>query len=182
MNKIQEIIERLDQPNQQVMIESKFVEVTKNDIKDIGVNWASLSGYGVSAGPFERQWERNRSKSDSSSTNVVDNESLLIPGGFSSEDTTSITETLANLAATGRFDLQLAGHSHGGQVRLPLIGPPFLPPYGREYPLGRYQFGDTIHYTNRGLGMTILPIRWRSRPEITVFTLRSPLSRDQDSD
>ncbi|NJL02022.1 MAG: metallophosphoesterase [Spirulinaceae cyanobacterium SM2_1_0] len=85
-------------------------------------------------------------------------------------------------AATGRFDLQLAGHSHGGQVRLPLIGPPFLPPYGREYPLGRYQFGDTIHYTNRGLGMTILPIRWRSRPEITVFTLRSPLSRDQDSD
>jgi type IV pilus assembly protein PilQ len=42
MNKVQEIIERLDQPNQQVMIESKFIEVTKGDSQRIGVNWAYL--------------------------------------------------------------------------------------------------------------------------------------------
>lgn len=54
MNKIQEIIERLDRATDQVMIESKFIEVTNTDGKNIGVNWASLSGYGVRAGPFER--------------------------------------------------------------------------------------------------------------------------------
>jgi predicted MPP superfamily phosphohydrolase len=56
-------------------------------------------------------------------------------------------------AATGRFDLQLAGHSHGGQVIVPLLGPPILPPLGRRYPVGRYQVGSMIQYTNRGIGV-----------------------------
>lgn len=54
MNKIQEIIERLDKATDQVMIESKFIEVTNTDVKNLGVNWASLSGYSVSGGPFQR--------------------------------------------------------------------------------------------------------------------------------
>ncbi|NBB79346.1 MAG: hypothetical protein GVY36_07870 [Verrucomicrobia bacterium] len=54
MGKIQEIIERLDQATDQVMIESKFIEVTRNNIKNIGVNWASLQNYEVSTGPFDR--------------------------------------------------------------------------------------------------------------------------------
>lgn len=53
MGKIQEIIERLDQATDQVMIESKFIEVTRNDIKNIGVNWSSLQNYEVSTGPFD---------------------------------------------------------------------------------------------------------------------------------
>ncbi len=74
-------------------------------------------------------------------------------------------------AETGRFDLQISGHSHGGQVILPFIGPPAIPTYARKYPIGRYQVGTMIQYTNRGLG-TILPaIRFNCRPEITVFTL-----------
>jgi uncharacterized protein len=77
-------------------------------------------------------------------------------------------------AITGRFDLQLSGHSHGGQVRLPGLKPPFLPPGGRKYYLGLYQVGDTQLYTNRGLGMTELHLRFFARPEITVFTLVSP--------
>lgn len=55
-NNIQEIIQRLDRPTPQVMIESKFIEITDRDQKDIGVNWASLQGYEVSAGPFEREY------------------------------------------------------------------------------------------------------------------------------
>ncbi|NET38701.1 MAG: metallophosphoesterase [Cyanothece sp. SIO1E1] len=72
-----------------------------------------------------------------------------------------------------RFDLQLSGHSHGGQVRLPFIGPPILPPYGKKYPMGRYQVGDMILYTNRGVGMVSPEVRLSCRPEITVLTLKT---------
>ena len=79
-------------------------------------------------------------------------------------------------AATGRFDLQLSGHTHGGQVVLPFIGPPILPHLGRKYPSGLYQVGEMIQYTNRGVGMARLPIRINCPPEITVFVLESPAS------
>lgn len=76
-------------------------------------------------------------------------------------------------AATGRFDLQISGHSHGGQVALPFIGPIVLPYLGRKYHSGLYKVGDMYQYTNRGVGMTMPTIRFNCRPEITVFTLES---------
>ena len=51
MNRIRPIIEQLDRATDQVMIESKFVEVTDRDVRNVGVNWSSLAGYSVSAGP-----------------------------------------------------------------------------------------------------------------------------------
>jgi len=71
-----------------------------------------------------------------------------------------------------RFALQISGHSHGGQVRIPFRKPLVLPLYGKKYPLGRYQVGSMIQYTNRGVGMVKPRFRFASRPEITVFTLR----------
>jgi predicted MPP superfamily phosphohydrolase len=76
-------------------------------------------------------------------------------------------------ARTNRFDLQLSGHSHGGQVVVPAYGPPHLPPLGKKYHTGRYRIGNLVLYTNRGLGVVGLPIRFFCRPEITVITLRS---------
>lgn len=76
-------------------------------------------------------------------------------------------------AASGRFDLQLSGHSHGGQVVLPLIGAPILPPLGRLYPSGLYQVRGMYQYTNRGLGTTGFNLRMNCHPEVTVFTLES---------
>ncbi len=70
-------------------------------------------------------------------------------------------------------DLQLSGHSHGGQVRIPFLGAPVLPDFGRKYPLGHYQIGDLQLYTNPGVGVITLPIRFDCPPEITVFTLHS---------
>lgn len=81
-------------------------------------------------------------------------------------------------AATGRFDLQLSGHSHGGQVRLPLYGPVFLPPFSQRYTSGLYKVGDMIQYTNRGLGFVDARLRLLSRPEITVLTLSTPQVTD----
>src|SRR5271157_4969265 len=51
MKRIRPVIDQLDRPTDQVMIESKFVEIANNDIKNIGVNWSSLSGLTVTATP-----------------------------------------------------------------------------------------------------------------------------------
>lgn len=77
-------------------------------------------------------------------------------------------------APTARFDLQLSGHSHGGQVILPFFGPPIVPRYSNKYPVGLYQVGGMLLYTNRGLGMIQPRLRFNCRPEITVFTLLAP--------
>jgi len=74
---------------------------------------------------------------------------------------------------TGRFELQLSGHSHGGQVVLPFFGPPILPKFAEKYPSGLYKVNNMYQYTNRGVGMTNPTIRFNCRPEITVFTLES---------
>ena len=74
-------------------------------------------------------------------------------------------------AQTGRFALQMSGHSHGGQVRFPVFGAPILPHLGEKYPIGQYQVRDMIQYTNRGVGMIPPTVRLGCPPEITVFTL-----------
>jgi predicted MPP superfamily phosphohydrolase len=76
-------------------------------------------------------------------------------------------------AATGKFDLQVSGHTHGGQIVLPFYGPPILPLSGRKYPSGLYRVGDMFQYTNRGVGVDRMPIRWNCPAEITLFTLES---------
>ena len=70
-----------------------------------------------------------------------------------------------------RYDLILAGHSHGGQVRLPFYGAPMLP-----YGVGRYQRGryDSLGgplYVNVGIGTYMYPVRFNCRPELTVVRL-----------
>lgn len=76
-------------------------------------------------------------------------------------------------AMSQRFDLQISGHSHGGQVAAPFVGPLILPPYGRKYPSGLYRVGGMLQYTNRGLGTIPPRLRFNCRPEITLFTLKS---------
>ncbi len=77
-------------------------------------------------------------------------------------------------AATGRFDLQLSGHSHGGQVAVPFLRRLILPPFSQRYTRGLYDVRGMIQYTNRGIGFVHARLRFLCRPEITAFTLRSP--------
>jgi predicted MPP superfamily phosphohydrolase len=69
--------------------------------------------------------------------------------------------------------LMLSGHTHGGQVRAPLVGPLILPPLGHKYVEGWFRFGNLQLYVNRGLGTVGVPIRFDCPPEITLFTLHS---------
>lgn len=68
-------------------------------------------------------------------------------------------------------DLQLSGHTHGGQVRIPLVGPLYLPELGRKYIQGLYRIGPLTLYTNAGLGTLRVPVRFNCPPEITLLTL-----------
>jgi uncharacterized protein len=70
-------------------------------------------------------------------------------------------------------DLQLSGHSHGGQIRFPLIGAPVLPVMGRVYPRGLRRIGPLTLYTNVGIGTIWLPMRLNCPPEVTLITLRA---------
>lgn len=79
----------------------------------------------------------------------------------------------ADIAAQHGVRLQLSGHSHGGQVRLPFVGAPFLPPLAERYPvdLQRVAGGDAWVYTSRGIGNARPAVRFSCRPEVTILRL-----------
>jgi len=71
----------------------------------------------------------------------------------------------------GREDLCLTGHTHGGQVRVPFLPPLWMPKGCWPYVEGWYEAAGTKMYVNRGIGMSILPIRFDCRPEVAIFTI-----------
>ena len=99
MNALRKVIDDLDRRTEQVMIESKFIEVTNRDLKNLGVNWSSLSSFNLSAGPFKRAFDRTSGQNTSNS----DGDSLLQDTILSSTSTltdtdgiSSFTDTLSN--------------------------------------------------------------------------------------
>ncbi len=79
----------------------------------------------------------------------------------------------ADEAALTPVDLQLSGHSHGGQIWIPGVGAPWLPPLARIYPRGLYKIENMVLYTNVGIGTIRIPVRINCIPEITHITLRT---------
>ncbi len=82
---------------------------------------------------------------------------------------------IADELAAYPIDLQLSGHSHGGQVSIPFLGAPFTPPYARNYIKGMYGAKGNERmkiYVNPGLGTSQLKYRFLNVPEITVFTIQ----------
>ncbi len=73
-------------------------------------------------------------------------------------------------APFGSF-LMLSGHTHGGQVRLPGIGPLAAPELGEKHVQGRFQFGDMELYVSTGLGIYRPPVRLNCPPELTIIRL-----------
>lgn len=71
----------------------------------------------------------------------------------------------------GRTDLCLTGHTHGGQVRLPFLRPVWLPKGCGRFIEGWYEEQGSRMYVSRGLGMSLLPVRFLCRPEITFIVV-----------
>ena len=78
-------------------------------------------------------------------------------------------------SAEGRVDVVLSGHTHGGQVVLPFIGPVYipLPEKYKKYAAGVYKIRGTVLYVNRGIGMSFLPMRFMCPPEVAEIDLYS---------
>jgi len=76
-------------------------------------------------------------------------------------------------AGAPRADLMLSGHTHGGQVRLPVLGAPVVPSrFGQRYAGGVVEGPCFPVVVSRGIGMSVLPIRFNVPPEVGIVTLR----------
>jgi hypothetical protein len=77
------------------------------------------------------------------------------------------------------MDLILSGHTHGGQIRIPFVEEPWT--RGSKYVSGTYTLGPSSYlHVNRGIGTVILPLRFGSRPEVTVIDL-APAEAEPES-
>ena len=82
----------------------------------------------------------------------------------------------ADFVAEYPVDLQLSGHTHGGQVRIPFMPPLYLPEMAKKYIWGLFKIRALTLYTNAGVGTVNIPVRWNCPPEVTFITLRRSLS------
>ncbi len=74
-----------------------------------------------------------------------------------------------------RVNLMVAGHTHGGQVYVPLIGRPIVPSeFGERYAIGLIREQGRVMYVSTGVGTSILPVRFLAPPEITLLELTAP--------
>ncbi len=82
---------------------------------------------------------------------------------------------LADMLDAALYDLMLSGHTHGGQVNLPFVESVYLPKYGKKYIRGLFRPGGRGTrgqlYVNRGIGESLMPVRFGALPEVTVLTL-----------
>ncbi len=85
------------------------------------------------------------------------------------------TPDLAYLAEQQGVNLYLAGHTHGGQIRLPFYGAPYTnSEFGKTFEMGLYRLSDTYLFISRGIGFTGSPaprIRFLAPPEVAVIDL-----------
>lgn len=72
------------------------------------------------------------------------------------------------------LSLVLSGHTHGGQVVIPFLGPPVLPVKNKDYSSGLISTSRTQLFISRGLGWAIYPVRFNCYPEIAVLELVNP--------
>jgi predicted MPP superfamily phosphohydrolase len=77
----------------------------------------------------------------------------------------------AEIAAHYGAFAQISGHTHGGQIRLPGIGPVGLPIHGKRHVMGLDQAAGMPVYTSRGVGVYRPPVRFNCPPEVTLITL-----------
>ena len=116
---------------------------------------------------------RDRSSSAEMSSITADINALCEAGDFNivlSHKPHCFEEYKASTA-----DLVLSGHVHGGQARLPFVGGLYGPHQGilPEYDAGLYQDGDFAMVVSRGIGNSVVPVRFNNQPEIVLISLKS---------
>jgi type II secretory pathway component GspD/PulD (secretin) len=101
MGRIRAIIEQLDKATAQVMIESQFVEVTDRDVRNIGVNWASLQGMQFGVGGMTQTWNRSRGQTQSSGGNLNNSNATTATTGNTSTNSSGSTSGTTSSTTNG---------------------------------------------------------------------------------
>jgi predicted MPP superfamily phosphohydrolase len=131
-------------------------------IEDTGYTAGFFGGF---FGDFRAIWDEKRQRLAEMLEGVPDDEPRLLL-----VHNPDFTEMLPE----GRIDLALCGHTHGGQVRLPLLGAPVVPSFfGDKYAHGLVHGPSGLVYVNRGIGLIPPAVRFNCRPEVTLLRLVS---------
>lgn len=85
-----------------------------------------------------------------------------------------VSEPIIDQSQAAVYEMLLAGHTHGGQIRVPLFFTKFsAPDFETQYVAGQYYKGDMLININNGLGFTLSPVRYNAPPNISVIELKS---------
>jgi hypothetical protein len=133
------------------------VRLLINERADVEVNGQQLSILGLDYPSSGDQLRRLQEQADPARFNLLLSHVPAFPH-----------EQLAR-----HLGLILCGHTHGGQVRLPLLPPLYLPRFSGRFVAGLYRVGQyqIPLYVNRGIGTSVLPVRLACRPELTVVEM-----------
>jgi type IV pilus assembly protein PilQ len=101
MARVRQIIEQLDKATAQVMIESKFVEVSDRDIRNIGINWASLQGMQLGVGNISQTWSRGRDQQRTDGNNRTNGTTGSTTNTSGSDTSSGTTNSSTNTTTTG---------------------------------------------------------------------------------
>jgi predicted MPP superfamily phosphohydrolase len=148
---------RLEGENLRRHFHSAGVRLLINERFDLAVNGQELSILGLDYPSASDQLQQLQQQADPGRFNLL----------------LSHVPAFAHEHLDQRIGLILTGHTHGGQVRLPLLPPLYLPRFSGRFVSGLYAVGrhQTPLYVNRGIGTSVLPVRFNCRPEITVIEL-----------
>lgn len=148
---------RLEGENLQRHFSGVGVELLINQRADVRPHGRQLSILGLDYPSSGHQLQALMQKVDPASINVL----------------LSHVPAFAHERLSRHINLILCGHTHGGQIRLPMLPPLYLPRYTGRFVAGRYEVGThkIPLYVNRGLGTSILPMRFLCRPEITLIEI-----------
>lgn len=151
-------------------LEANGIDVLQNEIVNLSINGKVLKILGLNDHTQIRTWQDYALQAKS----VIDNSGS--PGDVvvlqHSPDVLPVIT--GDRLISKDFRLMLAGHTHGGQVWLPIIGTPVVPSsYGQKYSYGHIRENNVDMFVTTGVGTSILPFRFMMPPEIAVITLRS---------
>jgi len=160
------VVHALEQANVRVLRDARH-SITLEDqhlwllgLEDMGIT----AFMGTSFEGFRNKWGRSMATLGELLGDIPQHEARLLL-----VHNPDVTEMLAQVPV----DLALCGHTHGGQVRLPLLGSPIVPSFfGEKYVCGLVEGPGSLVYINRGLGVISPPVRLNCRPELTLLRLR----------
>lgn len=158
-----------DYPVLEEQLKQKGVTVLSNDTEILKINESKISLIGIA----DPQMAHESFVSD---LEIVKTELSRIRHDFENYCILlAHRPELIDAYAEAKLDLVLAGHAHGGQIRLPFIGGLFAPNQGifPDYTSGLIEKDGTKMIVSRGIGNSVFPFRINNRPELAVIILRS---------